>query len=158
MYRISKYFLAGAFLIVGIAGCASTDHLAQTPSFQEPLKGDVYSGFSSTKNRLGGKSGRVHHGIDIPAPTGTPIRASLAGEVIAAETQRGYGKIIIINHADGWQTRYAHLSAFLVRKGTRVTSGSKIGLVGATGNATGPHLHFEIRKNDEPVDPEQYLY
>ncbi|MCI5045475.1 MAG: M23 family metallopeptidase [Aquisalinus sp.] len=158
MYRISKHFLAAVLLIVGIVGCASTDRLAQRPDFQEPLKGAVYSGFSLTKDRLGGKGGRIHHGIDIPAPTGTPIHASAAGEVIAIETQRGYGKIVIIDHQNGWQTRYAHLSEFFIREGARVRSGATIGLVGATGNATGPHLHFEIRRNNEPLDPQQYLY
>ncbi|MDP3609945.1 MAG: M23 family metallopeptidase [Methylophilus sp.] len=98
-----------------------------------------------------------HEGLDFPANTGTPILAAADGIVIASEHTPDYGNIVKINHGSGLETRYAHASEILVKKGERVTKGQRVALVGNTGRSTGPHLHYEIRLNGNPLDPRQYL-
>ena len=117
-----------------------------------PAKGVFTSGF-------GPRWGRMHKGIDIAAPTGTPIHAAADGVVISAGWNRGgYGKLVDIRHPDGTLTRYAHNSKILVRKGQAVQQGQKISLMGSTGFSTGPHLHFEIRKGGKKaVNPIAFL-
>ncbi len=99
------------------------------------------------------KSWRAHLGVDYGAPTGTAVRTVGDGTVDFAGRQNGYGNIVIIKHAGDRETRYAHLSRMDVRRGQRVEQGQRIGAVGATGWATGPHLHFEFRVRGEHVDP-----
>lgn len=99
------------------------------------------------------KSWRAHLGVDYGAPTGTPVRTVGDGVVDFAGRQGGYGNIVIVKHAGDRETRYAHLSRMDVRRGQRVEQGQRIGAVGATGWATGPHLHFEFRVRGEHVDP-----
>ena len=106
------------------------------------------------ENRSGG---RVHKGLDIAAPQGTPVKATASGITSFSGEQRGYGKIVVVDHCNGYETAYAHLDAILISCGTKVRRGSKIGLVGASGNATGPHLHYEVRCGKKCVDPEIYL-
>ena len=101
---------------------------------------------------------RQHHwGIDIAAGHGTPVVASAAGTVQYAGAYAGYGSTVYIYHGAGWATVYAHLSAIHVQPGLRVRQGAAIGAVGSEGRSTGPHLHFEIRYMDQPVDPLKYL-
>lgn len=121
-----------------------------------PLPGEVGSEYGPRVHPVHGDL-RQHHGVDIGAPTGTPIHAYAAGTVSFAGTQGGYGKIVIIDHGNGITTRYAHQSAMDVAVGDRVGAGDVIGRVGATGTATGPHLHFEIRRDGESIDPAPYL-
>ena len=101
--------------------------------------------------------GRVHKGLDIAAPQGTPVKATASGITSFSGEQRGYGKMVVVDHCNGYETAYAHLDAILISCGTKVRRGSKIGLVGASGNATGPHLHYEVRCGKKCVDPEIYL-
>ena len=116
-----------------------------------PVEGEVLSFF-------GERSGRVHQGVDISAKKGTKIYAAMAGKVIYSDNELGrYGNMIIIEHKNGYSTVYAHNAKNLVKKGKRVTRGQVIALVGQTGNATGTHLHFEIRKGKETVNPLLYL-
>ena len=100
-----------------------------------------------------------HTGIDVSATTGTPITAAKSGQVIISEKGTGstwsYGEYVVIDHGDGTTTLYAHMSYRAVSEGQIVTQGQYIGDVGATGNVTGPHLHFEVRKNGQRVDPEE---
>lgn len=101
---------------------------------------------------------RGHTGVDFGAPTGTPVRTVGDGTVEFAGVQRGYGNVIYIKHTDNTDTTvYGHLSRIGVREGEKVTQGQKIGEVGSTGVATGPHLHFEFRVNGEPVDPQEVM-
>lgn len=115
-----------------------------------PVRGTVTSGF-------GQRWGRLHAGIDIAAPMGTPVRAVQSGIVIFAGWQGGYGNLVLIAHGNGIVTAYAHLSGFGAREGATVSQGQVIGSVGSTGNSTGPHLHFEVRVNGSPVNPMGYL-
>ncbi len=108
-------------------------------------------------SKFGIRRGRRHDGIDIGAPVGTPIRASAAGKVLYVGGQRGYGKLVIIKHANAMITVYAHNHENLVKEGQAVQQGHKIATVGKTGRATGPHLHFEIRKATKPRNPLFFL-
>lgn len=103
----------------------------------------------------GMRGGRRHEGIDIAAPTGTPVAAAYDGTIIKAGQGQGYGNVIYIDHGNGHTTRYGHLSAFApgIRDGVPVRSGQIIGAVGSTGRSTGPHLHYELRGPNGPVDP-----
>jgi murein DD-endopeptidase MepM/ murein hydrolase activator NlpD len=103
--------------------------------------------------RGGLSNARLHHGVDIAVPTGTPIRAMAPGRVHFAGTMSGYGLVVMIDHRRGYRTVYAHLSEIHVRAGDRVHGRPVIGLSGATGRVTGPHLHFEIRHGDRAEDP-----
>ena len=116
-----------------------------------PTKGTLTS-------RFGMRNGRKHEGIDIAASKGTPIHAAAGGEVVfSGWGPTGYGKMVIIKHHHHLTTLYAHNSKLIARKGSRVTQGQKISLMGSTGRSTGPHLHFEVRDNTQPKDPIKYL-
>lgn len=99
-----------------------------------------------------------HEGLDFSADLGTPIFAAAGGIVTNAEQMPDYGKIVKIEHGSGLETRYAHISKFLVKVGDRVEKGQKIAEVGSTGRSTGPHLHYEIRLNGNALDPRKYLH
>ena len=101
--------------------------------------------------------GRCHKGIDLAVPQGTPVVATASGQTTFSGWQGAYGNIIIIRHGKDVETAYAHLKKCLTHQGDCVRSGQKIGLSGATGNATGPHLHYEIRKDGVPIDPRPWL-
>jgi|SRR5699024_5602900 len=104
------------------------------------------------------KIGRMHNGIDFSANIGANIYATADGVVTTATMQRGYGRIVIIDHGFGFETRYAHMNKINVRKGQKVTRGHVIGEVGNSGLSTGPHVHYEIRKNGETVNPINYFH
>jgi murein DD-endopeptidase MepM/ murein hydrolase activator NlpD len=99
----------------------------------------------------------LHTGQDFAAPTGTPMLATSRGTVVSASWSGGYGNLVRIRHANGVETYYAHLSAIDVQVGDTVDKGQRIGLVGSTGNSTGPHLHLEVRVDDKPTDPASWL-
>jgi murein DD-endopeptidase MepM/ murein hydrolase activator NlpD len=111
------------------------------------------------RGRLHPILGRVmpHQGTDYAAPHGTEVRAAASGVVTHADRRGGYGNLVEIHHPDGYATRYAHLSEVSVRDGATVSRGEVIGRVGMTGLATGPHLHFEVRRDGRPTDPEAVL-
>jgi murein DD-endopeptidase MepM/ murein hydrolase activator NlpD len=115
-----------------------------------PSRGSISSNF-------GMRWGKMHQGVDIAANLGTTINAVLDGTVTFAGWQEGYGKVIQLSHSGGIQTTYAHCSFIDVKKGETIKQDEKIGEVGNTGNSTGPHLHFEVRKNGEPQNPEKYV-
>ena len=99
----------------------------------------------------------VHEGLDFAAPSGTPILAASGGLVRTAASQGSFGNLIEIDHGDGLLTRYAHAQVLLVNKGDLVRRGQMIARVGSTGLSSGPHLHFEVRQHDKPLDPRGYL-
>lgn len=99
----------------------------------------------------------MHPGLDVAAPTGAQVTAAAAGKVTHAGPAGTYGNLVTIQHANGLETRYAHLSSVDVQKGAEVLPGTPIGKVGSTGRSTGPHLHFEVREDGKTVDPRGYL-
>ena len=94
-----------------------------------------------------------HRGVDLAAPTGTAVRIVAAGTVTRAGWAGGYGNLVAIDHGGGLETRYGHLSRIDVRVGDRIGAGHQVGLVGSTGNSTGPHLHYEVLEGGQPIDP-----
>ncbi|MEL6226684.1 MAG: DUF5930 domain-containing protein [Pseudomonadota bacterium] len=116
----------------------------------------VTSGFGKRRHPVTGRWA-MHNGYDMAAPKGTPVLTTMDGRVSFAGTQRGYGKVVRIQHALGFETRYAHLSAIHVSKGDSVTRGMLIGDVGSTGRSTGNHLHYEIRLKKRPYNPRKFL-
>lgn len=120
--------------------------------FIMPVVGRKTSGFGMRFHPIL-KQHRLHTGVDYAAPTGTPIKAAAKGEVIYSGTMRGYGNTVIIDHGSNVQTVYAHCSRLLTRAGATVNQGQVIAHVGSTGWSTGPHLHFEVRRNGVPVNP-----
>jgi murein DD-endopeptidase MepM/ murein hydrolase activator NlpD len=122
-----------------------------------PVVGKLESGFGGRRNPFGGSSFEFHSGQDIDAQPGDPVVAGASGTVTFVGWQNGYGQLVVIDHGGGLTTRYGHLSHIDVAQSQTVARGQFIGRVGSTGRSTGPHLHYEIRINDEPVDPRQYL-
>jgi murein DD-endopeptidase MepM/ murein hydrolase activator NlpD len=122
-----------------------------------PVMGALEGGMGGRRNPFTGRGWEYHEGQDIDAAYGTPVEAAASGRVIIAGRQRGYGNVVYIDHGAGLTTRYGHLSQINVALGQSVTRGQTIGLVGSTGRSTGPHLHYEVRINNQPVDPKRYL-
>ena len=115
-----------------------------------PVSGTVTSGF-------GWRWGRMHEGLDIAVPSGTPVVAAASGSVIYAGWMGGYGNLVVVDHGGGLSTAYAHNTSVAVGNGSSVGQGQTIAYAGSTGNSTGPHVHFEVRVNGSPVDPLGYL-
>ena len=122
-----------------------------------PVVGKLESGVGGRRNPFGGRRFEYHEGQDIDAAYGTPVQAAATGKVTIAGWQRGYGNVVYVDHGNGLSTRYGHLSKIEVRVGDGLMRGQTIGLVGSTGRSTGPHLHYEVRINNQPVNPKQYL-
>ena len=121
-----------------------------------PVEGRHTSGFGIRVHPIDHEE-RLHSGMDIAAPAGAPIRAAAAGQVVFSGPQSGYGNVIVVQHAEGYSTLYAHNTENLVPVGATVSQGQPIATVGDTGRATGPHLHFEIRKDGKRLDPVTFL-
>jgi murein DD-endopeptidase MepM/ murein hydrolase activator NlpD len=122
-----------------------------------PVEGKLEGGFGGRRNPFGGSSYEFHSGQDIEAPMGAPIVSGASGTVSFVGWQNGYGQLVVIDHGGGLTTRYGHLSSIGVGLSQKVQRGEFIGNVGSTGRSTGPHLHYEVRINDQPVNPLQYL-
>ena len=122
-----------------------------------PVVGKLESGFGGRSNPFGGRSYEFHSGQDIDADPGAPVIAGASGKVAFVGWQNGYGQLVVIDHGGGLTTRYGHLSHIDVDLGATVSRSQLIGRVGSTGRSTGPHLHYEVRINNEPVNPLQYL-
>ena len=119
-------------------------------------EGRLTSGYGMRRDPFTGKQ-RFHHGIDLAAPVGTPIHAPRDGRVVFSGWRRGYGNLVEIRHEDGSLTRYGHNSENTVRRGDRVNAGAEIAKVGSTGRSTGPHVHFEVRREGRSVNPMPFL-
>ncbi len=130
--------------------------LAALPSIT-PVEGFLTSKFGRRKSPFGTGKVEFHKGIDIAAPTGTPIIAPASGTVTKISTNGAYGKAIEITHGSGISTKYAHMHSFNVEKGDKVSRYDVIGTVGSTGRSTGPHLHYEVRLNGVATNPELYI-
>jgi len=131
------------------------EELKYTPSLL-PSYGYMTSGFGYRRDPFTGRM-KFHEGLDISAPTGTPVYAPADGIVTFVGIRNGYGLVIEIKHGDRYITRYAHLSESLVRVGQRVQRGDMIARVGNSGRSTGPHLHYEVLKDGVPVNPKRFI-
>lgn len=129
--------------------------LADAPSMW-PVLGRIGSSFGERQDPINGE-GAFHSGLDIEAPYGTPVRAAADGDVEDEGMGSGYGRTVVLNHGHDVVTVYAHLSAIVAMPGEHVTRGQVIGYVGQSGRATGPHLHYEVRVHNVPVNPYKYL-
>jgi murein DD-endopeptidase MepM/ murein hydrolase activator NlpD len=148
--------LASSFEEAKDSLASHSQRLAATPSIM-PTQGWLTSAFSSMREHPILHIARPHEGIDVTAPMGSPIEAPAAGVVTDAGWESGYGNTVTIDHGYGVTTKFAHASKLLVKTGQRVQRGQRIALVGNTGLATGPHLHYEVHVNGRPVDPLKYV-
>ena len=121
-----------------------------------PVEGQVTGSFGERIDPFNGE-GAFHSGVDISAGFGQPVMAPADGVVVFADFMGGYGRAIVLDHGHGITTRYGHLANFAVISGQRVQRGDTLGYVGLSGRSTGPHLHYEVRINDTPVNPHKYL-
>jgi murein DD-endopeptidase MepM/ murein hydrolase activator NlpD len=121
-----------------------------------PVDGQLGSYFGERSDPFSGE-GAFHTGVDIRAPSGTPVHAAADGVVLRASFVGGYGRLVVIDHGNGLQTYYAHLSRFAVVPGQEVRQGEVVGLVGSSGRATAPHLHYEVREHGNPENPRYFL-
>jgi len=146
----------------GVTGLGSTGAIPVGPRTLDrpavyPVDGySVGSPFGPRTDPIDGTP-KIHKGVDIGAPTGTPINAAAAGTVVWAGPRGTYGNLVVIRHDDRTETRYAHQSTLLVQQGDVVSAGQTIGEVGSTGRSTGPHVHFEARVDGEAVDPIEWI-
>ena len=121
-----------------------------------PVNGRLMGGYGRRSDPLSGE-GEMHKGVDISAPMGTPVKASADGIVVHAGWNGGYGRCVIIDHGNNYQTLYGHLSRMDVMEGQEIRQGETLGGVGTTGHSTGPHLHYEVHVGSTPVNPYRFL-
>lgn len=129
--------------------------LASTPSIV-PVRGILTDGFGGRSDPFTGEKGS-HGAVDISSAAGQPVRAPADGIIVKAEWANGYGNVVYISHGYGLSTRYGHLAKFNARPGQKIKRGDVIAFVGSTGRSTGPHLHYEVRLNGNPVNPLEYI-
>jgi len=146
----------GAAFVLMLIGCASSKPVAPVTTLP--------SGWPVERSRVvvtaefgSPRGGSRHQGIDLAAPAGTPVRVTADGKVIVAERDKRYGRTLVVDHGDGYRTRYAHLKRIDTSLGKRVQRSEVIGRVGSSGNASGPHLHYEVIRNGVPINPRPFL-
>jgi len=142
MSRRTRGLLVLSLVVGGLTVVSASPAQAEFAAMSQPVTGVVTS---KIDNRCPGADN--HDGIDLAAPMDRPVYAAYRGTVSFAGWQTGYGRIVIINHPQGYSTRYAHLAGFRVSAGQAVARNERIGRVGSSGNSTGPHLHFEVRRS-----------
>jgi murein DD-endopeptidase MepM/ murein hydrolase activator NlpD len=148
------FVMTGSTEAAATPGVSAVTDLGAPPALRWPLT-TIHVQIGSP---FGARWGKPHEGIDLPAPVGTPVFAAADGRVVyAGNAIRGYGNLIVLKHAGDLLTAYAHNSVLLVSQGQTVRAGDRIALVGQSGHATGPHLHFEVRSGQIPRDPMSYL-
>jgi murein DD-endopeptidase MepM/ murein hydrolase activator NlpD len=161
LYALKTSALTGATttgISLGLTRNVTTADWARANSAPNlwPVEGQVTGSFGERTDPFNGE-GAFHTGVDIAAMVGQPVVAPADGVVQFADFMGGYGRAIVIEHGHGINTRYGHLSGFAVTPGQQVRRGEIIGFVGLSGRSTGPHLHYEVRINDTPVNPYKYL-
>ncbi len=129
--------------------------LSSTPSIA-PIRGILTDGFGGRSDPFTGEPG-THNGVDISTAIGRAVHAPADGIVVKADWANGYGNVVYLSHGYGYSTRYGHLSKFNVRPGQKIKRGDVIGYVGSTGRSTGPHLHYEVRRNGKPINPLEHI-
>lgn len=138
----------------GLEGSQGSSNPGQT---LRPVPAEISSGFGWRKDPLSGEN-KFHYGVDLAAESGTPVKAALAGRVLVSGYQEGYGNMVLLDHGKGFTTLYGHNQENNVREGAWVAKGESIGKVGSSGRSTGAHLHFEVRKNGQYLDPTEFLH
>ena len=163
-YELRNSALSGAATraVDGVSGFGSLTPIGGTLLVSSPnlwpVMGPITSSFGQREDPITGNGeGEFHPGIDISAPIGTPVRATADGVVRSAQMQNGYGREVILDNGHGVETCYGHMSGFAVMAGQTVVRGQVIGYVGMSGRTTGPHLHYEVRIRNAPVNPHKYL-
>lgn len=156
---LARIVLAAAIVlgtsVLGGDGAQGAGSLATTPSIW-PAKGAVTSGFGWRVSPFGGST-ELHQGVDIASDAGTPVVATADGEIVQSGWWGDYGNLVQIDHGNGLATFYGHNAQLLVRVGQTVLKGQVIAYAGSTGRSTGPHVHYEVRRNGAAVDPWRYL-
>jgi murein DD-endopeptidase MepM/ murein hydrolase activator NlpD len=130
--------------------------MVSTPNLW-PVNGRLMGAFGKRTDPFSGEGTEFHTGVDISAPSGTPVRATADGIVVSSGWSGGYGRLVVVDHGGGIQTYYAHLARLHVQTGQEVRRGELVGEVGSTGRVTAPHLHYEVRIGGAPVNPYPYL-
>lgn len=156
-----KRFRRGKFVLLSLAALSiviSTPAVGKSERFVNlaivfPLVSPKISSKYGSRRHPIFKTLRHHNGVDLQAPLNSHVRTIMKGVVVFADTYAGYGKLVTIRHQDGYYSMYGHLNELLVNPGQIVATGDLIGRVGSSGNSTGPHLHFEWRKNGTPLNP-----
>ncbi len=128
-----------------------SSQIVSEPEFCLPIENGIVS------SKFGSRDEKTHEGIDIAVPCGTEVCSAMSGVVRFAGTLDGYGLTVVLAHDDNFLTLYAHLDSFNVKKGDVISIGDTIALSGNSGTSTGPHLHFEIRKDEIPLNPEDFI-
>lgn len=145
-----------ALAVSGAVACTSSERSAGESAI--PQGWPVSREEAVVSSAFGVQRGRSRHeGIDLSAAKGTPVRSTAVGMVSFAGRSGDFGRLVVIDHGDGWQTRYAHLRSIKVRQGAKVRRGEILGTVGKSGNATGYHLHYEIRRHGRAIDPRPHM-
>lgn len=122
-----------------------------------PFHGTITSTYGHRENPFGGENVETHKGLDISGPVGSPVKAMAKGVVEFAGLRGGFGNCIILKHGNGFETLYGHLSQILVKPGQQINIGEEIGKIGSTGRSTGPHLHYEVHRNGQKINPQSFL-
>jgi murein DD-endopeptidase MepM/ murein hydrolase activator NlpD len=152
---VTRTFAVAVLAAGGLTACASSTATRQdtipTDWPVNPKQASVSAAFGPRGN------GSWHQGIDLSAPKGTPVRATADGRVVVAERKGAWGRMVLIDHGNGYETRFAHLKRIKVERGEKVRRGEVVGTVGESGNATGPHLHYEVLISGTPVDPRPFM-
>ncbi len=126
------------------------------PEFHMPLQAQFSSGYGMRRDPITHEM-RLHRGVDIAAPQGARVHTAGAGRVVFSGYEKGYGNTVVVQHPDGYESRYAHLAELLVKEGDQIQASQVVGTVGNTGRSTGPHLHFEISRHGSQLDPRAML-
>ena len=160
LYALKNTALTGAATVgisLGLKNATTADWIrANSAPNLWPVEGQITASFGERIDPFNGE-GAFHAGVDISAPVGSSIIAPADGTVVFADFLGGYGRAVVLDHGHGITTRYGHLASFAVAAGQFIHRGDTIGHVGLSGRSTGPHLHYEVRINDTPVNPHKYL-
>jgi len=155
--ELARFFSGVAFLVVGTLAAFSNAHALPNTAYVYPLMGTRISSDFGSRNHPVLRVTKHHSGIDLAAPQGAPIRVIRDGVVVFADPYSGYGNLIVVKHENGLTSHYGHCRTILVKPGQHVRAGQILATVGSTGITTGPHLHFEIRMDGAPKDPERFI-
>jgi len=154
--KIRSVAMGAAVVVLVLQGCASGRRATDVETV--PSGWPVPRASAVVTSEFGAPRGKSRHeGIDLSAPAGTPVTATADGVIGFAGRSGDFGRLVIVDHGAGWQTGYAHLKRIKVKKGKKVARGDVIGTIGKSGNATGNHLHYEVRRDGRTVDPRPYL-